>query len=196
MDAIRILSFVSFGAWWAFIIVWALQWRGNKESVLKQSRRERRAYTLPFAAGVILLSSAPGLFGGPLARLAMPLVQRSLGAAAASAIASLAGLALALWARRTLGRNWSAEVTVKQGHELVSHGPYAHIRHPIYTAIFLLFLGLFLLRPTPSAVLGMVLIVAGFWVKLRQEEALMLQQFPDAYPAYMARTKRLLPFLL
>jgi protein-S-isoprenylcysteine O-methyltransferase Ste14 len=53
----------------------------------------------------------------------------------------LAGLAQALWARVALGGNWSGQVTLKQKHELIRHGPYAHVRHPICSAILLMLLG-------------------------------------------------------
>ncbi len=108
----------------------------------------------------------------------------------------MAGVLIAIWARFSLGRNWSGVVTLKEGHELVTSGPYAAIRHPIYTALILLFLGTTLLVGTPSASLGLACVIWSCWVKLRQEETLMLLQFPDSYPAYMARTKRLVPGLV
>ena len=83
------------------------------------------------------------------------------------------GVALAIWARVTLGRNWSGVVTLKQDHELVTSGPYAMVRHPIYTALVLMFLGFSLLFDSVSAWLGLAFICYSFWIKLKQEEALM-----------------------
>jgi protein-S-isoprenylcysteine O-methyltransferase Ste14 len=78
----------------------------------------------------------------------------------------------------------------------VTGGPYALIRHPIYTAVILLAIGLFLLVETLGAAIGVAVFVLGCWIKLRQEEVLMIGQFPEAYPAYMARTRRLIPFVV
>jgi protein-S-isoprenylcysteine O-methyltransferase Ste14 len=192
----RVLSGITMVSWWLFMLVWAVKYRGNKQSVLVQSKRERRAYTIPLLLGVILMSGFPAFLWPSLHVLTTPLLSRSLVTFGASAAVSVLGVALAIWARFTLGRDWSAEVTLKRDHALVTRGPYATIRHPIYTALILLFAGLVLIFGTPGAVLGLALIIWSCWVKLRQEEALMLGQFPQSYPAYMVRTKRLVPFLV
>ena len=67
--------------------------------------------------------------------------QRSLALGVASDCIVLAGAAFTVWARITLGRNWSAEVTFKQDHELIESGPYALARHPIYTGLIVMALG-------------------------------------------------------
>jgi len=107
----------------------------------------------------------------------------------------LAGLVGAVWARRTLGDNWSAAVTLKHGHELIVRGPYNYVRHPIYTGILLMVLGTAIAIGRLHAWIGLLVCVVGFWVKLRQEEALMTRQFPDAYPPYRRRVKALVPFV-
>ncbi len=93
------------------------------------------------------------------------------------------------WARVALGRNWSGEITLKEDHELVTSGPYAAIRPPHLHRAHPAVLGLALFIASAGAWIGLALVVLSCWVKLRQEEALMLRQFPDAYPAYMARTQ-------
>ncbi|HWJ71042.1 MAG TPA: isoprenylcysteine carboxylmethyltransferase family protein [Sphingobium sp.] len=183
-------------SWTLFLLVWALKYRGNKESILVQPRRERLAYSLPLLLGVIAMSALPARLWPPLGVLAIPLWPRSPASVGAGARLALLGLALALWARFTLGRDWSGLVTLKRDHRLVTSGPYAWIRHPIYTAMIALFGALMLAFGTGGAIIGWLLIIASCQVKLRQEEALMLGRFPEAYPAYMARTRRLLPFLL
>lgn len=193
MDLMTTLPWISLACWWGFLFVWLFYWRGNKENAQKQSAAESRTYRLVAFAGVVVMTGILRELGHPFEIPAIPLLPRSLGLFLASDALSLLGLALAIWARRTLGRNWSYAVTLKQGHELVTDGPYAAIRHPIYTAILLLFLGLVLLIPTPYAVIGWAFVFASCWIKLRAEEALMLRQFPESYPAYMARTRRLVP---
>jgi protein-S-isoprenylcysteine O-methyltransferase Ste14 len=108
----------------------------------------------------------------------------------------MAGLAVALWARVILGRNWSGVVTLKEGHELVERGPYRFVRHPIYTGILTMFFATALVRGHVAGFAGVLLMFASFWIKLGREEKLMLQQFPERYAAYQHRAKRIIPFVL
>lgn len=186
---------ILFGSWWGFILFWGVMAVRTKKTVHRQPRGEMRLYMWPLLLGVFVMSGLTRYLG-PLAILARPLAQRTIGLQWSAAGAALLGLAIAVWARVALGRNWSGEITLKEDHELVTSGPYAAIRHPIYTALILLFLGLALFIASAGAWIGLALVVLSCWVKLRQEEALMLRQFPDAYPAYMARTKRLVPLLV
>ncbi len=113
-----------------------------------------------------------------------------------AAVLAFLGLQIALWARVSIGRNWSARVTLKVGHELIQHGPYRWVRHPIYSGLLLMALGSVLCSNEINAFLGLAIGIAAVWVKLRSEEALMTKRFPEAYPQYKARTKALIPFLL
>lgn len=114
----------------------------------------------------------------------------------AADVLAVSGLLLMLWARVALGGNWSAGVAFKQGHELISHGPYAAVRHPIYTGLLLLFLGEAVWFGNLAWACVFAAIATGFWFKAMAEERMMTKHFPDAYPAYRARTKALVPFLL
>ena len=101
-----------------------------------------------------------------------------------------------IWARRTLGDNWSSEVAFKQGHELVKTGPYRFVRHPIYTGLLLMCLGTAVVVGQLHSWLGFPFSCAGFWFKLKQEETLLLRHFPDDYPAYQKQVKALMPFVI
>jgi len=103
-----------------------------------------------------------------------------------------AGLVFSVWARWHLGRNWSGEVTVKEGHTLIRTGPYRWLRHPIYTGILLALLGTALAIGAARGFIAAALILAGFVVKLRVEEARMRETFPE-YADYCRRTARLVP---
>lgn len=106
------------------------------------------------------------------------------------------GLLLALWARVTLGRNWSASVRFKKGHELIRTGPYALVRHPIYTGVLLMIIGTMIFIGRSEGIILVAVAIAGLWIKLRAEERLMTTHFPTEYPAYKALTKALIPFVL
>ena len=73
---------------------------------------------------------------------------------------------------------------------------YHYMRHPIYTGVLLMFLATVLLVGTLGAVLGLLIIFVGLWIKSKQEEALMVRHFPAQYPEYQRRVKALLPFIL
>jgi protein-S-isoprenylcysteine O-methyltransferase Ste14 len=111
------------------------------------------------------------------------------------AVICVLGLAGALWSRRTLGRNWSSNVTFKQGHDLIQRGPYRWVRHPIYSSMLLMFLGTALLYDRFSSLVGFLFFFGGLWIKLRQEERLLIKHFPE-YNSYKSKVKALVPFLL
>ena len=106
----------------------------------------------------------------------------------------LAGLALAIWARLYLGRNWGMPMSEKVDPELVTTGPYSRVRHPIYSGIILAMFG------TAIAVawywlIAVVLMGAYFVYSALMEEKYMAGRFPDTYPDYKRSTKMLLPFV-
>jgi protein-S-isoprenylcysteine O-methyltransferase Ste14 len=104
------------------------------------------------------------------------------------------GLALAVWARVYLGRNWGMPMTRKVDPELVTTGPYSRVRHPIYSAIILAMVG------TTIAVsiywlVAVVLVGAYFVFSAFAEERFMATRFPDSYPQYKQSTRMLVPFV-
>jgi protein-S-isoprenylcysteine O-methyltransferase Ste14 len=111
-------------------------------------------------------------------------------------VLTVGGCLFAIWARITLGSNWSDRATVKAGHQLIVTGPYSLARHPIYTGLLLASIGTALAAPEWRCILGLVLIMSGFAAKMGQEEKLMMQTFPHDYPRYRQRVKALIPGLL
>src|SRR5262249_25044393 len=104
-------------------------------------------------------------------------------------------LMIAVWARVVLAGNWSARVTLKENHELIRRGPYRVVRHPIYSGLLVMILGTALLAGRMSGFVALLVCFCGFWIKLRQEEALLTRCLPG-YSEYKARTKALVPFIL
>lgn len=105
------------------------------------------------------------------------------------------GLALAIWARMYLGRNWGMPMAQKVDPELVITGPYHRVRHPIYSGIILAMIG------TTIAVslywlVAVLLIGAYFLYSATVEERSMTELFPDSYPQYKQSTKMLIPFVI
>jgi protein-S-isoprenylcysteine O-methyltransferase Ste14 len=109
---------------------------------------------------------------------------------------TIAGLLFAVWAREHLGRNWSSSVTIKQGHELITTGPYAVVRHPIYTGILTGFLGMAIAISQVRGFIVFALFLLAFWIKLRREEQWMRSQFGEVYVTYAHQTAALVPYVL
>ncbi|HEY7256636.1 MAG TPA: isoprenylcysteine carboxylmethyltransferase family protein [Solirubrobacterales bacterium] len=188
----RLIEDAIVGCWIVFVAFWAVTALRTKRTVERQDMSARLAHSIPIFAGAWLLlkgTSDPGALGDRVIPHNTPFLIAGLAI-------TLAGLALALWARVTLGTNWSGIVTLKEDHELIRHGPYRHVRHPIYSAILLMVLGSVLATGTLGALLGLPLIGLGIWLKLRQEEELMTAHFPAEYPSYRAQVRALIPGLL
>jgi protein-S-isoprenylcysteine O-methyltransferase Ste14 len=105
------------------------------------------------------------------------------------------GVAIAIWARRTIGEYWSARVTLKEDHRLISSGPYRSVRHPIYTGMLLATAGTALVIGEWRGVLALALILVAHSRKALREEALLTREFGDEYTAYREHTGFLFPGL-
>lgn len=139
---------------------------------------------------VLLIVSRLGVLHGH-ARMAsgIPLWLSAIGV-----VVFLAGLALAVWARIFIGRNWGMPMTEKADPELVTTGPYSRVRHPIYTGIIFGMVGTALALNVWYLIIAAVL-GAFFSYSAVSEERYMTEQFPDAYPAYKRSTKMLIPYV-
>ncbi len=179
-------------AWMTLGLVYLLGVVRTKSTVQRQSSGSRRLQLgLTILAYFLLFSRLPfdGLFNLRLIPLHHALLV--LGAAL-----TVAGCLLAIWARVMLGSNWSMNVTLKQQHTLMTRGPYAYVRHPIYTGLLLAALGTAIVYGAAHCFLGVAVMFCGFWLKLHTEEEFMLQQFGEQYVAYRQRVKALIPRLL
>jgi protein-S-isoprenylcysteine O-methyltransferase Ste14 len=176
---------------------WALYWWITSADVKATVRREpalsRWAHLGPMALAAWLLL-APGAALPVLDARFLPQRVAPL-AFGIGATLTAGGLLFAVWARRSLGRNWSATVTLKLEHELVTRGPYALVRHPIYSGLLLAFGGSALALGEWRGVVGTALAFAALWRKLRLEERWMAERFGAAYVAYRQRVKALVPFV-
>ena len=176
------------GLWLIFLLYWLFHAFGNKRSVFKQSRSSRLLY-LVFTAGFVYLIVS-------IRQLRVPLVRVTTATQLAGIVLCAAGVGIAIWSRRILGTNWSGIVTLKEGHTLVRRGPYAFVRHPIYSGILLAAAGSFLaVLPTLQGVICLCFLFVGFRLKSLLEERMLSQHFPEEYPRYRREVKALVPFV-
>ncbi len=172
---------------------WALSWWALSVNVKATIRREsvlsRCLYVGPLIVAVFLLWG-PSL---PLSLLRLRFLPQTVWTFWVGSILTATGLVFAVWARMHLGANWSGTITIKKDHELITSGPYAIVRHPIYAGILLAFMGS---ATACGEFRGIPAIVLVFWAllyKLRREERWMREQFREAYEVYSRRVAALIP---
>jgi protein-S-isoprenylcysteine O-methyltransferase Ste14 len=172
--------------WILFFVIWIVLAIGRE-------RGERR-----YAPGLMLVRLAMIAALVVAVRFRFPpavdLGRFAAGVAAAGAALCVVGLAFASWARVALGRSWGMPMTLRDKQDLVTHGPYAYVRHPIYTGMTLMAVGTTLVLP--FMLLWCAIMVAYVLISARREERDMDRLFPDTYPAYRQRSKMLIPFVL
>lgn len=176
----------SFLPWALFSIYWEIESKNSAPVVSSESKFSRGIHVvLANAALLAILIPIHGLTQRFLPDL---WIVKLIGLAI-----DFAGLALAIWARRVLGRNWSGEITIKAGHELVRSGPYGTVRHPIYTALLAMYAGTAIVSGQMHALVGLVLAVIAYLRKTRLEEANLDEAFGPEYDAYRNETWAIVP---
>jgi protein-S-isoprenylcysteine O-methyltransferase Ste14 len=177
--------------WGGWLAVWNIMARGVKGVAQSESAASRLTHVVPLLIAAYLL----------VRRVPLPLLNDrftplSIWTASLGAALTFAGLAFAIWARFIIAGNWSSYVELKQDHELIVAGPYALVRHPIYTGLLVAFAGSALAVGEWRGVLAVAIVAASFWRKLKLEETVMRRQFGEAYARYAARVPALIPLVI
>jgi protein-S-isoprenylcysteine O-methyltransferase Ste14 len=170
-------------AWLAFWFYWIASASTSKESVASGWRTRLTGVS---AVGVFVIAGV--LRGGSLA-------VHSLILGAIGAVLFACGIALAVWARLNLGRNWGMPTSQRVDPELVTSGPYRFVRHPIYSGLLTAMLGTALVNNLLGLIVVAVLVGYFYYCGIVEERNLAAT-FPNAYPEYRSKTKMLIPFLL
>ena len=178
--------------WISFLVYWQIKAGRTKTTQRLEPASSRILRVFIFLAAIVVLSTTRI----PLPWLYLQFWPTGLWPFWLGAAVTIAGLLFAVWAREHLGSNWSRSVTIKQGHELITTGPYAVVRHPIYTGILTGFLGMAFAISQVRGFIVFVLIFLALWLKLRMEEQWMRSQFGEAYVTYARQTAALVPYLL
>ena len=177
--------------WIAFLLYWQIKAFNTKTTQRLEPVASRILRVFVFLIAIVLLSTTRI----PLRGLYLQLWPVGFWPFWLGAALMITGLLFAVWAREHLGRNWSRSVTIKQDHELITSGPYAVVRHPIYTGILTGFLGMAIAISQVRGFIVFVLIFLAFWIKLRMEEQWMRSQFGETYATYAHQTAALVPYL-
>lgn len=177
--------------WGLWLIYWAVSAFGVKPTRREESNWSRLSYMALIVLGAALMMSQ-NLGWSWLHERFVPRTEAWFWCGAA---VLAAGLGFTVWARISLGTNWSATVTVKERHELVRSGPYAWTRHPIYSGLLLALFGNAIAIGEWRGLVALVPFAAGFIRKMIVEERFMMEQFGEAYARYRAEVPALVPFV-
>ena len=179
--------------WLGLSAYWAATAMGAKRDLAPRATWKEIGLRLLVGALVLLLLAVP-----PVHHLLRELQADQTPSARLGIVGVLlcaAGVGLMVAARIHLGRNWGMPASRKENPELITSGPYAYLRHPIYAGIILAMLGTTIGASVFWAI-PFLLFSVYFVYAARREENIMITQFPEQYPAYMRRTRMLLPFVL
>lgn len=175
--------------WLVFSIYWTIASTNSAKARSSESKASTAFHQIVLNVALLLLFiPVPGLTGWFLPRRFYFLV-------GVGVIVQAAFFLLAVSARRHLGRNWSAEVRIGEGHELVRTGPYRMLRHPIYTAMLGMFAGTAIASSQYHALLAIAILVIAYLRKTRLEENIMRETFGVEWDSYQKNTWRLVPLL-
>jgi protein-S-isoprenylcysteine O-methyltransferase Ste14 len=176
--------------WMPIFLLWTFTARTSKETVQSSSESQSRiAIRLVWFAWLLLFSR-----GFRRATLSSKFMSATAGTIAIGLALTIVGLAFATWARLCIGRNWSRMIEVKHDHELIRKGPYAIVRHPIYSGFMVATLGTAIAFAEWSGLIAFSLLATAWAYKARLEEAAMLEQFGTKYERYRQEVKGLVPF--
>jgi protein-S-isoprenylcysteine O-methyltransferase Ste14 len=176
--------------WLVWLVYWWYSARDVKRTTRPEPFRSQLKHRAPLIIAVLCFA-APRWMPRPLTDRFVP---QGLFFPTVGTLMLALGLAFSVWARRHLGRNWSAHVVVKEDHALIRSGPYRYVRHPIYTGILFAMLGMALAIGEWRALVGFAGMVLSFAIKSRQEEARMRETFAE-YGDYQRHTAALIPYV-
>jgi len=178
--------------WISYLIYWWTLSGNVKVTIRTESLLSRfiRSFSIILAAVLLCLPKFPipflNLRFTPLSNLCFWI----------GAIITAGGLCFSVWARHYLGKNWSQAVTIKEDHKLITNGPYALARHPIYTGLLFGFVGSSIALGEWRGVIAVALVFGVLLFKLKLEEKWLHEKFGESYETYCKKVSALIPFVI
>jgi protein-S-isoprenylcysteine O-methyltransferase Ste14 len=184
--------------WAGWIIYWIVgqplfeHVRSQTKEVTRVGRGNVQSFILLIAAFGLLQVQ----FTGSLTFLSVGLVPVTLVAEILGLVLAVGGLAFSVWARVHLGSNWSPMAMMKKGQALVTSGPYALVRNPIYLGITVAMVGTGLVFGGYRVIISVACVILFSWVRIREEERLLSAQFGEEFVQYKRRVRAFIPGLI
>jgi protein-S-isoprenylcysteine O-methyltransferase Ste14 len=181
----RILEWTIPVLWLLWLAYWLIEARNTAPTQKSESLLTGALYRGATLVGIFLI------FG--LRRIKSQLWPVTVPVLCVGVIVVICGFWFAIWARRHLGRYWSARVTLKEGHQVIESGPYRLVRHPIYSGLLLSMAGTVMTIGTLQSVCGWAVLLVALIFKMAAEERLLTANLGHAYTNYQKRVKALIP---
>jgi protein-S-isoprenylcysteine O-methyltransferase Ste14 len=181
---------ISIICWVGFWVYWTINNSNQKETKQKPNIWEIVPYRFLWASSFLFLI-LPKVF-----HLNFTVLPNTISIGILGDVVSILGLTICIWARKYLADNWSMQLDLKKDHELITTGPYALARHPIYTGFLFLFLGTAITTGTAGGIIGFFVLIVGCFVRIKNEEKLMIKTFGEKYLEYKNKVKALIPYIL
>ncbi len=185
MAAARICS----DLWVVLAAIWLVSSFWSKQTQERAAINSRLAYGVPVLIAFYLLFNEHV----PLHWMNVEIIARNRFLGELGVAITAIGLALAVWARFSIAGNWSGAVSVKIAHQFIRKGPYAWVRHPIYSGILGATLGTAIAIGEVRCLLAFIVLWSALRTKSRLEEQLMLRTFGTEYEQYIQSTGALIP---
>jgi protein-S-isoprenylcysteine O-methyltransferase Ste14 len=176
-------AWMIWGVWWLAMAFF------SKSTKRRESLIQRIEHLVPATLGFALIFREE--FGG--AWLAGPIFTGNPLLLLICVMVTILGLLFAVWARLTLGANWSGMVTIKTNHQLIRRGPYRWIRHPIYTGMLAALLATAITQGLLNGLVGFAFVFLALYRKARREESFLSQEFGDGFAEHRQHTGMFLP---
>jgi protein-S-isoprenylcysteine O-methyltransferase Ste14 len=175
--------------WFIFLAYWLISAFNTRRTEKREAFLARYSVMFVEVIGFVFLFENSASIGF----LGRQVFDRSYAVDAISIAFTWGGIALAIWARVHLGQYWSGRITIKEDHKLIRTGPYTRLRHPIYSGLDLAAIGTALAIDRWRCVAGVCVIIIGFWIKAKREEAMLEKQFGADFEQHRRQTGFLLP---
>jgi protein-S-isoprenylcysteine O-methyltransferase Ste14 len=175
--------------WSVLLVVWVVLWLGMKRAKKRESPLEMLQHAIPVTLGFWLMFGRRENWGWLNERVLPNIPALWL----AGLVVTALGIAISIYARLSLGANWSGVVTLKTDHELIRKGLYSRIRHPIYTGILLGMVGTVMIRSYLRSCIGFGMVLTTFYFKARREERFLKQEFGAGFDEHARQTGMFLP---
>jgi protein-S-isoprenylcysteine O-methyltransferase Ste14 len=185
-DILLLLLWAGFFAYW-----WTSALR-NRTPIKRVPSRLGFLTGMAVPAGVILFAAgvlAPDLYTARVLPELLPVVIAGL-------LVTVLGIGFAIWARVHLGTNWSSRPAIRENHTITRTGPYAIVRHPIYTGILTGIFGTTIATGALLAFVSLFVIFVLFLIKIRMEEQFLYEEFGEEYERYRGEVKALVPWVV
>lgn len=171
---------------------WMFYWVFSAQFALKQKKREgiaRIQHTIPTMIGIVSVFHVlwePAWLG---------YFTESIPVRWCGLVLVVGGHLFSVWARLHLGKYWSGTVALKYDHKLIATGPYALVRHPIYTGLLAAILGSAIAGGSWEGLAGFAVMIPAYMIKWKREEKLLIGELGQEYRDYMAKTRAIVPFI-